>query len=329
MAKWRWTLKYNPSQPRVPRGDPRGGQWTGGYGGLTGMHATVEKFRGTRAYQDLKRSEQIHNGREVFKALMQEKGFVDAKPEIVSSERFDEIASSGATVLYRGIAEGMGGNKQFDAFLYGPQFLGEGISGSGTYTSLSLEEATYFAKGHGNIIRMAIKPEAKILDLSNDINPELWGRQENILFDKMRESMFDAYEQGDEKRAYALEKLRDIMRGKYQDAHRGLMNDSSAWGLMMGADVISVGGNHYIVLNREAIWVDESPFRNEKKERRLPMFMSPDLSHRLAKVSQTLRIVLPAVIWQIVLDSKAQSLKELPKIVQRLVIDIETIRDEI
>lgn len=35
-GKWRWELKYDPSQPREPKGTPEGGQWTkiGGVGSV-------------------------------------------------------------------------------------------------------------------------------------------------------------------------------------------------------------------------------------------------------------------------------------------------------
>jgi len=45
MKKWRWSLKYNPDQPRVPAGDSQGGQWTssGGGGGSAVPAKTISR----------------------------------------------------------------------------------------------------------------------------------------------------------------------------------------------------------------------------------------------------------------------------------------------
>lgn len=43
---WDWLAKYRPDQPRVPKGDPAGGQWTGGVAGATGYAATIASTDG-------------------------------------------------------------------------------------------------------------------------------------------------------------------------------------------------------------------------------------------------------------------------------------------
>lgn len=54
-------------------------------------------------------------------------------------------------------------------------------------------------------------------------------------------------------------------------------------------------------------------------------WMSPKLSRRLAKVTPILREVLPRDLWEQVTTSTAQSLRDLPPVVQELVVDIEKI----
>lgn len=275
--EWRWSLKYDPNQQRIPAGQPDGGRWTS-TGGLSGAHATVEAFRGTETYRNIE-ANKFSDGREIFKGLMQEKGYIESKPEAVDSDSFDGVvAQSDHPVLYRGfherqldLEEQLAGAPQprdnFNQFVDGPQFLGRGVNGSGSYTTTDPFEAQEYAGRRGftniaggSVVRMAIKPGAKVVDLWELEKGEMFLKDDPPLFKKMFKATFDAYNSGDTSRGDKLHTLYRAMHGKYNSAYLALRNDSSAWAIMKGADVIRATNRHYIVLNRAALWVDDSPF---------------------------------------------------------------------
>jgi predicted ABC-type ATPase len=91
-----------------------------------------------------------------------ERGY-DALPQKMGSAEFDAyVADSGATVLYRGV-----GRQEFASeFTDGTLFWGRGIDGSGSYTTPEVDRAVNYAgKSGGTVVRMALHPAAKTIDI--------------------------------------------------------------------------------------------------------------------------------------------------------------------
>jgi len=240
---------------------------------LGSEHATVEAFRGTETYKrlmnewkdaDFNMLSLLDKGRAVFEGLMQEAGFDKSTPEVVGQEEFDHLTvDSEHPILYRGTGESEGGQKQFDQFLHGDHFLGEGIAGSGSYASTrAVEAASYAQNGLGSITRMGIKPGARVVNI-NDLEREMYTMDDPPLFKKMFKAAWRAYDR-DEVKGDRLDKVYRVMRNNYRRAFNLLRQDMSSWALMAGADVVKVSSSTYIVLNREALWVQNRPVTMEE-----------------------------------------------------------------
>jgi len=242
---------------------------------LGSAHAVVERFRSTETYRRFKQEDIAQGGRlrgnremvprEIFQSLMEEFGFIQSKPEVVSEAEFDDLAATSKhPVLYRGVRESEGGHQQFQEFLTGDHFLGRGIQGDGTYTTTDAQEAARYARkrdrGSGSIIKMALKPDANVIDIKW-IEELSMSREKPSLFKKMFKAAYDAYDRGDEDRALKLEKLHDKMWRKWNIDNQALRNDSSNWALMVDADAVKGFGGVYIILNREALWVQDKPYQ--------------------------------------------------------------------
>jgi hypothetical protein len=114
-------------------------------------------------------------GDATLEAIAKKQGF-DGKAEMVDQEAFDKVVAEGGTVTYRGITphyDGPGPDATFiesegaitNQFAEGEYFGGQGIYGSGTYTTTDLSIAQHYASedgAGGSIVTMAVKPGARI-----------------------------------------------------------------------------------------------------------------------------------------------------------------------
>lgn len=125
--------------------------------------ATLEKIISKYPY-DAKAG--IRN--EAMTELCKEIGY-DAKPELIDEKEFNEtIEQEGLEKLYRGINDSPNAQKYIKEFKEGELWCGNGYHGSGTYaTDYYLGAQTYAGGNKNNIIEMALKKDAKVLDVSN------------------------------------------------------------------------------------------------------------------------------------------------------------------
>lgn len=107
--------------------------------------------------------------------IAKKQGF-DGKAEMVDQEGFDKVVAEGGTVTYRGITDyydGVGPDAKYiegqtaisTELAEGEYFGGNGVYGSGTYTSVNLGVAQGYANEDGkkgSVVTMAIRPTAKI-----------------------------------------------------------------------------------------------------------------------------------------------------------------------
>jgi hypothetical protein len=114
-------------------------------------------------------------GDATLEAIAKKQGF-DGKAEMVDQEGFDKVVAEGGTVTYRGITphyDGPGPDATFiesegaitNQFAEGEYFGGQGVYGSGTYTTTDLSIAQHYASedgAGGSIVTMAVKPGARI-----------------------------------------------------------------------------------------------------------------------------------------------------------------------
>ena len=127
----------------------------------------------------------------LLRAIIREQGF-NAKPNIVSAGRFNELADEGWTIVYRGI----NAETEDDLARYIANFLdeddfyvGRGVYGNGVYTSDIYETALEYSQtaglgigeqasgqaASGRVLNIAISPEANIVNVE-DIRKE-WSKR--------------------------------------------------------------------------------------------------------------------------------------------------------
>jgi SPP1 gp7 family putative phage head morphogenesis protein len=160
----------------------------------------------------------------MLELIARRQGF-DGLPEVVSRETFEaRIAEAGHREVFRGI-KGDQSTRFISDFKSGEYFGGQGLKGSGTYTSTSRDTALSFADGdETNVIRMALKPNSRVITF------------------REAEDQVDAI----------VKNADDLTRRIYEDEGR--------WAASAGYDAIEVqrsGGETWlVVLNRTALLVE-------------------------------------------------------------------------
>lgn len=105
MNGYEWRLKYDPNQPRVPAGDPRGGQWTSAGGGSSQVQVRAMYDRADRAnpgrirYRAETANERLSDYPE---SVREELGDIDI---VVASDQFlpADVAGAGGGYLHKQI----------------------------------------------------------------------------------------------------------------------------------------------------------------------------------------------------------------------------------
>jgi hypothetical protein len=167
-------------------GTAEGGSGGGGGAGEPGEGKDITSELGAEYGTDGKYTQQSadlrdkefdpgQKGDATLEAIAKKQGF-DGKAEMVDQEGFDKVVAEGGTVTYRGITphyDGPGPDATFiesegaitNQFAEGEYFGGQGVYGSGTYTTTDLSIAQHYASedgAGGSIVTMAVKPGARI-----------------------------------------------------------------------------------------------------------------------------------------------------------------------
>lgn len=148
-------------------------------------------------------------------------------PEVVTRTEFEQrIAEPGHMELFRGIPQ----SDYVKQFRSGEYFGGQGIYGNGTYSSTDYWTAASYAEGQeNNVIRLALKPEAKII------------AREELDYLMTQETGLTGFE---------------IDEVKY-----GLVGDEGRYAAARGYDAIRVNTGPFedflVILNRTAVIVEE------------------------------------------------------------------------
>ena len=196
----------------------------------------VDSSRGPLSYErDPIRGDQLSS------PIADAQGF-SGLPRVVNQADFDQLVQEGWQPVGRGLSGGADAPRYAEQFRTGELYTGQGLYGTGTYTSPDLR----FADGYGSeSMRMAIPPDAKIAttELLDDWRAENMARGKPL--GGQRFSQIDA---DGIAAAEARESLADEISGMYRDDGR--------LATALGFDVLSArGGQEMLILNRTAIAV--------------------------------------------------------------------------
>jgi hypothetical protein len=200
-------------------------------------------------------------------SVLRAQGF-DGLPQVVDADTFAQMEKDGefAVTLYRGVDESgdLTRAQVTEQFRSGPLFVGEGISGNGTYASTARNEAfDKYARGHEDgLLTIGLRKDAKIVP--NSFLSAIYGEYKNS--DKPDRGQFlfklmnDAVQAGETAKARALEEsMQALNHGlRVGDAHNVLDRvywDPGALASFLGYDAIQVHEDRYILLNRTALVV--------------------------------------------------------------------------
>jgi hypothetical protein len=163
-------------------GEAEGGAGGSGGAGETGdISSELSTEYGTTS--ETKRAQELRieheapdtKGDPVMEDIAKKQGF-DGKAEIVDQKEFDKIVADGGTVTHRGIADyydAPGADAKYiqgetaitNEFAEGSYYAGNGVYGSGIYTSTDVNTANYYATEDGrsgSVVTMAVRPTARI-----------------------------------------------------------------------------------------------------------------------------------------------------------------------
>lgn len=98
--------------------------------------------------------------------LLKEQGF-DGKPRVVTSAEMDALIKNGWSESFRGVTD----TKFTNQFRDGDLYAGYGVYGNGTYSAYggdkALSTARKYAGVDGGVMRMALNPNAKVIDFED------------------------------------------------------------------------------------------------------------------------------------------------------------------
>jgi hypothetical protein len=165
-------------------GESAGGG-SGGSGDGVGEGKDITSELGTEygTTSETKRAQELRNesiapetrGDPILNDIAKKQGF-DGEAEMLDQEAFDKVVAEGGTVTYRGITDhydGPGPDAAYiegetqitEKFAQGPYFAGNGVYGSGSYTTTERDTANYYATedgSSGSVVTMAVRPNARI-----------------------------------------------------------------------------------------------------------------------------------------------------------------------
>jgi hypothetical protein len=209
----------------------------------------------------------------------------DEKPEVLDQKEFNKaVRQGGLTVLYRGLKTS-GGRAQSaktqysDQFKYSDYFGGLGIYGNGTYASKDLGDAKSYGGfgtySEGDVIKMAIRPEAKIVDHDDPNFHREIHRMTNAISAKYTKMRNDAYQTYSNAMANSNGTLTasdiNTVKSEYRKiksqaddeeaALSHILSDTGRVAALLGYDVMDCraasGSNYFVVLNRSAVIVQK------------------------------------------------------------------------
>ena len=211
-------------------------------------------------------------GDKMLSALWQEQGF-DAKPALVTQDQMQTLIDKGWQPMFRGIS---GETPEIvaqhvDSYKTGDPFPGKGMFGNGTYTG-GLETAENFSQRtpdgtevpHGDILRMALNPEANTISFE-DLAREYRDFKNEAY--QTRQDIEARYPQKDNQ-PYGkwLKSLPDDVAAKYKAADNPyLLEDFGRFATVRGYDAyyienpqVNFSGEriqdtYYVILNRGAV----------------------------------------------------------------------------
>jgi hypothetical protein len=249
------SAKFNPYHDNL-------GRFASGPGGYaSGRQLTLDDLPAVTAYYNNEAStlnpDDPNTGRDpVLGAILGEQGF-DGLPEVVDGEQMDALIAQGYTETWRGVSTA----EQAEQFRTGELYVGTGCYGNGTNTAANRETARDYSNDEQNgIIRMAIRPEARVIELG-DLHEGAVSRNMGTLPERQR--LFDrakeAYDRGDVETAMDFVNQYGALAGKEAHTHR-LYSDHGRAAALEGFDAIQVWPwgertPYYIILNRTAVVV--------------------------------------------------------------------------
>jgi len=251
--------KYSPDQPRDPAGSPTGGQWasTGGIGADAAQ--LTDRLASRKSFQEFQQNPQDSDITRMVAGMIKENGG-DALPTVISKDEMDRQIAGGATELYRGF-RGQRGKENADQFRNGDLFVGDGLSGSGVYTTVDIDRATSYSEDYWNngaLVRMALKPDARVIAM-DDVEKLIENAQPPE-YKKLAEEAqaawkaFSTKKGTTEKRETELWTAYRHRRDEGPATYHALISDPAIAALLEGYDAISVRRD-YVVLNRGALFV--------------------------------------------------------------------------
>lgn len=195
-----------------------------------------------------------------LKSILHDQGF-DGKPDVRTKADIDAFVQQGETELFRGVtvryeggAEPIRG-KFTNQFRDGELFVGRGISGNGTYTAHNGDMAREYAGPEGDVMRMTLKKDAKVIGDSEIYNMRNKVRED---LDRAFDPVMDRYQAG----KMGKEEFVMALESHYADVTKltqsPMWNDPGRVAAVLGYDAIRVGlGDVYIILNRTAVRVQD------------------------------------------------------------------------
>lgn len=163
--------------------------------------------------------------------IFEQQGYT-GRAELVDADELDELIASGHRELHRGLA-GDDVAAHVEQFKSGELFVGDGTFGSGIYTTPSADVASGYAGGSGRTVRMALRPDARVVDHSE--------------IDELRTALRRQMRRAD-----------DLDDDQF-DALKTLAGDDGVLAAMNGIDAYTVGAGddaYVVVVNRTALVVE-------------------------------------------------------------------------
>lgn len=186
-VKPRVDKRFDPDEPRIPRGMPGGGRWTddllpdfgGGHRRAHGADKTGHA-PARRAIADMVEKRRLNrysarDGDQMLAGVATLQGF-DDKPRVGTEAELDALVEAGGTQLWRGVRSAAGHSstpEMIERLRRGDSpYYGHGIYGNGIYGAASEEEAREYARRGpdpraypvgGAMVRAVIAPDAKMI----------------------------------------------------------------------------------------------------------------------------------------------------------------------
>ena len=175
-------------------------------------------------------------------------------PKVVSSEEMDRLQKEGWTIAYRGIADSYFDDmiefravKLAEQFRTGEYFAGQGMYGNGIYFALDEKTAREFAGNDGEVIKVAIPPNA------------LMGRKDFETEVSSHRNMFRSGHRNGNFEEVGFHGISDIGRALTAKGVRGVeTNTLSSGSFSMDVSTTGETPNVVIIWDRSMLAVEES-----------------------------------------------------------------------